>query len=51
MPSTTSFRFGDIVHVPFPFTDQTLSPAPPSAAPERLSGPELAQAAHAPRQG
>ena len=23
MPSTTSFRFGDLVLVPFPFTDQT----------------------------
>ena len=23
MPSTTGFRFGDIVLVPFPFTDQT----------------------------
>jgi mRNA interferase MazF len=23
MPATTSYRFGDIVLVPFPFTDQT----------------------------
>ena len=23
MPSTTGYRFGDLVLVPFPFTDQT----------------------------
>lgn len=31
MPPTTRYSFGDIVLVPFPFTDQTAEEAPGSS--------------------
>jgi mRNA interferase MazF len=40
MPATTGFEFGDLVLVPFPFTDQSTTSAGPlsSSAPAPITG-------------
>jgi mRNA interferase MazF len=37
MPSTTAYKFGDVVLVPFPFTDQTATKKRPAVVVSRMS--------------
>lgn len=41
MPPTTSFDFGDVVLVPFPFTDQSATKKRPAVVAARLLKPSV----------